>query len=323
MKQAGSQLRITSVLKAFFGTLVAVGSAFAQERNSNPKQVAVTFDDLPVAQSGEAACEEPGLSQHTRQLLRPFQAKQIPLTAFVIAGNCSKLIPHQKAEVLTLWTQAGAEIGNHTYSHRGLNDLPIEEYEQDILRADAELKLLLGLSRIRYFRSPMLQVGPTPEIKRRLESFLKANSYQQSPVTLDNSDWIYAYVYSRALARNERELAERARNSYVDYMESVVKFFERRSVDVVGREFPQILLLHSNKLNAAAAPDLISMLEKRGYEFVSLEKALTDAAYGQPNEYAGRGGFSWIHRWSMTKGMKNKGEPEPPDWIMQEFERTQ
>jgi hypothetical protein len=36
---------------------------------------------------------------------------------------------------------------------------------------------------------------------------------------------------------------------------------------------------------------------------VSLDHALADEAYGLPENYVGRGGFSWIHRWSITKGM--------------------
>ncbi len=31
--------------------------------------------------------------------------------------------------------------------------------------------------------------------------------------------------------------------------------------------------------------------------------------------YVGGGGYSWIHRWSITKEMKPKGEPEPPQWV--------
>jgi len=31
---------------------------------------------------------------------------------------------------------------------------------------------------------------------------------------------------------------------------------------------------------------------------VTLQTALADPAYGSPDEYAGRNGFSWIHRWS-------------------------
>src|ERR1022692_4846029 len=31
------------------------------------------------------------------------------------------------------------------------------------------------------------------------------------------------------------------------------------------------------------------------------------------------GGFSWIHRWSRTKGMPNKGEPDEPEWVRKAF----
>jgi hypothetical protein len=34
-----------------------------------------------------------------------------------------------------------------------------------------------------------------------------------------------------------------------------------------------------------------------------------------PENYVGPGGFSWIHRWSMTKGMQSKGEPDEPEWV--------
>jgi hypothetical protein len=90
---------------------------------------------------------------------------------------------------------------------------------------------------------------------------------------------------------------------------------------VVGREFPQVLLLHANHLNAELAPRLLAMLKQRGYQFISLEEAFRDPAYRLPNNYAGPGGFSWIHRWSMTKGMPNKGEPEPPAWLFEEYDR--
>jgi peptidoglycan-N-acetylglucosamine deacetylase len=100
-----------------------------------------------------------------------------------------------------LWVEAGAEIGNHSYSHRGLNDMPIEEYEQNILRADIELKQLLGKDGIRYFRSPMLWTGSTPQLKVQLEQFLSSHGYEQSPVTFDNSDFLFSVVYSAALDR--------------------------------------------------------------------------------------------------------------------------
>ena len=47
--------------------------------------------------------------------------------------------------------------------------------------------------------------------------------------------------------------------------------------------------------------------------------ALADDAYRLPEEYVGRGGFSWIHRWSKTKGLTAKGEPDPPAWVTAAF----
>ena len=106
-------------------------------------------------------------------------------------------------------------------------------------------------------------------------------------------------------------------------MESIFAFFEERSKEVVGREFPQTLLIHASQLNADAMPDLLAMMRRRGYRFVSLDDALKDAAYRLPDEYFGPGGFSWIHRWSKTKGMAPKGEPDEPAWITEAYKKLQ
>jgi len=88
----------------------------------------------------------------------------------------------------------------------------------------------------------------------------------------------------------------------------------------VGREIAQTLLIHASQLNADAMPDLLAMMRARGYEFVSLETALKDPAYSLPDEYYGKGGFSWLHRWSKTKGLPAKGEPDPPAWVTAAFD---
>ena len=38
-------------------------------------------------------------------------------------------------------------------------------------------------------------------------------------------------------------------------------------------------------------PELLTMFRRRGYTFVSLDRALADEAYKLPEEYVGRGGF--------------------------------
>jgi len=285
------------------------------------REVAITIDDLPFAQSGKGACEFKRLRASTDRLLAPIRARHVPVTAFAIAGSCASLSYLERRTILRSWIAAGAEIGNHTYSHQGLNSIPIEKYERDILRAEPILKDAIAGRTLRYFRSPMLQTGPDRATAERLETFLAAHGYRQAPVTFDNSDWMFAYVVHQAAEDGDQALQDRARSAYIPYMESVVAFFERRSIEVVGREFPQVLLIHANDLNAEALPRLLDMFERRGYRFVTLDWALKDDAYKLPNGYAGPGGFSWIHRWSITQGMPNKGEPEEPAWLRDAYEK--
>ncbi len=301
--------------------VVLTGLMFVIPLASSAREVAITIDDLPAAQAGAKGCEWDSLESLTRRLLAPVREQKVPVTAFVIAGHCLDLPVERRRAVFSMWRDAGAELGNHSYSHPDLNSTPIGAYEDDILRADQVLRETLGVSKLRWFRSPMLHLGPDASTKAGLAAFLARHGWRQAPVTFDNSDWMFAYVYRDARERGDAVFATRVREAYVPYLKSVIAFFEARSVEVVGREFPQVLLLHANELNAEMLPDVLAMLKRRGYRFVSLDEALTDPAYALPDEYAGRGGFSWIHRWSMTKKMPNKGEPDEPSWLRERYEQ--
>lgn len=307
-----------AVVAGCAGTLLSV---CVMQAGQGGREVAITIDDLPAAQAGARGCEWTSLEALTRRLIEPIRAQRVPVTAFVIAGHCSELPLERRRAILEMWTSAGAELGNHTYSHPDLNSTPIADYEKEILHADDVLRETTGAPRLRWFRSPMLHTGPDPETKAQLASFLAGHGWRQAPVTFDNSDWMFAYVYREARERGDADFAERVRAAYLPYLESVIAFFEARSVEVVGREFPQVLLLHANELNAEMLPDLLAMLRRRGYRFVSLEAALGDGAYALPDAYAGRGGFSWIHRWSITRKMPNKGEPDEPAWLRERYEQ--
>ena len=97
-------------------------------------------------------------------------------------------------------------------------------------------------------------------------------------------------------------------------MASVTAFYERQSLAILGREIPQVLLLHANR---AQRRDLrradARLLRGRGYRSVPLEPALADPAYRSPDSYTGPAGISWLHRWAITRGMPGStfaGEPE-------------
>ncbi len=274
------------------------------------RQVAITIDDLPRGGDGGGRTL-PAIREMTTKLMAPFRAGRIPVIGFVNEGRADDLGPGGLREILDIWLDAGADLGNHTYSHPNINNVPLDDYTADIVKGEPITRAALAAhgKTLRYFRHPFLFTGPTPEIKKGMQAFLDGHGYRVAPVTLDNSDYAFAAAYTKPAYR------ERVRASYVPYMESIVAFFEERSVEVVGREFPQILLIHASEMNADLMPDLLAMFRRRGYTFVTLDRALADEAYQLPDDYVGRNGFSWIHRWSKTKGMPGRGEPDPPAWV--------
>jgi peptidoglycan-N-acetylglucosamine deacetylase len=279
------------------------------------RQVAITIDDLPRGGDG-GPTDLAAVRAMTDKLLRPFREQHIPVIGFVNAGR-SQMDSQGTQQILSLWLDAGAELGNHSYSHPDINSVALDVYTSDIVRGEAAIRQALTSrgKRLEFYRHPYLHTGPTPQIKKSLQDFLDQRGYRVAPVTLDNADYAFAFAYLQP------ELRARVAREYVSYMESTVEFFERRSVEVFGREIPQILLMHANAMNADLLPELLDMFRRRDYRFVALNTALADPAYRSPEEYAGRNGFSWIHRWSKTQGMAPKGEPDPPEWVSKAFAR--
>jgi peptidoglycan/xylan/chitin deacetylase (PgdA/CDA1 family) len=294
----------------FFHTRVLPLLALAVCATAANRRVAITIDDLPRGGDGGPRTLA-GVETMTKELLRPFREQRIPVIGFVNEGRKVDFGPEGLRQILDLWLDSGADLGNHSRSHLNINKVPLEQYTADILLGEPVLRAALEArgKKLEFYRHPFLFTGPTPEVKRQLQQFLDAHGYRVAPVTLDDSDWEFAALYTQP------QYTQRVRRAYIPYMESIVAFFERRAMEVVGRDIPQILLIHASQLNADLMPDLLAMFRRRGYTFVSLREALTDDAYRLPEEYAGPGGFSWIHRWSITKGMAPKGEPEPPHWV--------
>jgi peptidoglycan/xylan/chitin deacetylase (PgdA/CDA1 family) len=240
------------------------------------RQVAITIDDLPYT---DGPCDLQQVLSITEKLLTPIRMLKVPVVGFVIGEQCQELATKQRHAILKVWLDAGGELGNHTWTHPNLNEVSPEAYEVEILRTDKYLHRLLDPVTIRYFRAPYLQDGENAESKARLQSFLLQHGYKEAPVTLNNNDWVFADAYSHALKANNTSQAKEIRDAYIPYMQSIVEFFEKRSMQVFGRECPQVLLIHASRLNAEMMPALLAMFQARGYSFVSLQKAMSDSAY--------------------------------------------
>ncbi len=279
--------------------------------------VAVTIDDLPLVNAGTDDPQK--RREEVKRLLSALAAQRVPATAFVVGKNTDS---PGGAELLDLWLTGGVHLGNHTQSHRSLHEIGVQAYEADMAAEDIRLRAALAPAgeAPAYFRHPMLQTGRNPATKRAVDGYAETLGYEIAPVTIDNSEWIFAKAYAVALQKGDAASAAKVRGAYVPYMESKVDYWERQSRQLLGYEVRQILLFHANALNADALPDLLGMLKRRGYEFVSLEDALRDPAYALPDGYTGGGGISWLHRWAIALGGRAAvlpGEPECPRWVME------
>jgi hypothetical protein len=77
-------------------------------------------------------------------------------------------------------------------------------------------------------------------------------------------------------------------------------------------------------LNADHFDELITRMKKRGYQFISLEEALRDKAYGLEDRFIARAGISWLQRWAFTQKHQPtikqfKLEPDAPEFIKQAY----
>jgi peptidoglycan/xylan/chitin deacetylase (PgdA/CDA1 family) len=318
---------ILAVLGIFAGarsTLISSQSRANASDGSRPsmgparREVAVTFISLPYARSWPD--DSVTVEKTTRRLLETIKSNGIPAVGFV--GERAIFKEGEKepqTAPLRMWLDAGLELGNQTFSHRWLYKTPLSEFEEDVLRGETVTRQLLrerGLP-LKYFLYPYLNTGPDLETKASFEKFLAKRGYTFAPVTIDNMDWLFARVYDEAMKRNDAETMKRVGEEYVPYMESMFEFYEKLSVDVVGYEVPQVLMLSASKLNAVYLEDLVQMLKRRNYSFVSLDAAIKDKAYQQPDKYTGPVGISWLQRWAITKGMGFRKEPPLPPFMRQ------
>jgi peptidoglycan/xylan/chitin deacetylase (PgdA/CDA1 family) len=299
--------------------------SYGQNRSDHQplrREVAVTFDDLPgVAMLQSQRCNAKAFEEMNRKLLHSITTHRIPALGFVVEGNLCERQRAALPDLLSMWLDAGLELGNHSFSHFDLNNTSLARYKADVIRGETITNRLLQKSskRMKYFRHPFLHAGKDLATKRAFEKFLSERGYRIAPVTIDNQEWMFAEVYARARGRGDKATADRVAAAYVTYMEEIFDFFEKRSVEVVGYEVKQVLLLHANPLNADYFDELVRMMKRRGYAFISPDQALADPAYRLPDTYAGPRGLSWLHRWALGKGMKMREEPREPEFIAKLF----
>jgi peptidoglycan/xylan/chitin deacetylase (PgdA/CDA1 family) len=281
------------------------------------RQVAITIDDLPSGMADRVPATD--ITAMTAKLLGTLRDQKVPVVGFV---NEKKLYKpgevDERIRALQMWVDYGFELGNHTFSHMSLNQRELKDWEDDVVQGETVTRMLLAQHkmRLRYFRHPYLDTGRDLETRRKAEEFLTQRGYRIAPITLDGWDWMFAGLYEDAKKRNDTALQAQIVREYLSYHDAAIAYAEQLSAKVVGYEPKQILLLHASNLEAEHIGELLDVLRKRGYRFITLEDALGDQAYSLPNTYVGEEGSGWIEQWAISQGKIPQGAPKFPQWVM-------
>lgn len=283
------------------------------------RAVAITFDDLPYA--SVPAVNSAYLLGMTTRLLHQLQANQVPAVGFVNEAKLVRdgILDPERVDLLRDWIRAGFELGNHTYSHPSLNRVPLDAFQSDVLRGETLTRALMQAAGhpLRWFRHPYLHLGKTTVVRTAFQDFLATHGYTVAPVTVNNSEWVFAVAYSRAQAQGDQGASRRIGAAYVLHMETMFTRVEKLALDLFGRPIAHVLVLHANALNADHFDALAAMLRQRGYGFVTLDDAFRDSAYALPLGVSGHEGESWLENWARQVGLRPSKSPQVPDFVTQ------
>jgi peptidoglycan/xylan/chitin deacetylase (PgdA/CDA1 family) len=314
---ASKGIYFMKLLMKLLALLCAISLLSAAQSPKLDRQVAVTIDDLPGGMADRLPAAQ--VTQMTAKLLGTLRDQKIPIVGFV---NEKKLYHpgevDERIKALQMWLDYGFELGNHTFSHSSLNQVGLKAWEDDVIQGESVTSMLLAprKMKLRYFRHPYLDTGRDLLTRRQAEAFLVDRGYRIAPVTLDGWDWMFAGVYEDAKKRNDTALQEDLVKAYLAYHDASFAYAEQLSVKTVGYEPKQILLLHASNLEADHIGELLDVLRKRGYRFITLEDALSDQAYGLPDTYVGEEGSGWLDHWAITQGKPPQGAPVFPQWVI-------
>lgn len=274
------------------------------------RQVAITFDDLPFVSELSLAHAQ----QSTARLLAQLPSATVPTVGFVNEGFALRLGEvDARIAMLDAWLTAGHPLGNHTFSHPSLNNLSLDDFKTNFLQGEVMTDLLKKKhgQTTRYFRYPFLNAGPDSLRRYGFAAFLTERGYINAPVTAEGRDWYFNKVYTDAMRAGDTTLMHRVGAEYLRFTDAAFDYYEKLTLEVAGHPIKHILLCHADALNADYFGQIIALLQRRGYTFITLDDALTDPIYQHPDRYVGPAGLTWLHRWRLTDG-KQTSLKEPP-----------
>lgn len=270
---------------------------------ATPVKIALTFDDLPAH-----APLPPGVTriEVAGRLLAAFHdAGTGPVYGFV--NGVQEEREPDSVGVLSLWRAAGHPLGNHTWTHMGLDENSLADWEADLVRNEPLLQKHMAGKDWHWLRYPYLHEGGTPEKHAAARKMLKARGYRVASVTMSFSDFAWNEPYARCMAKGDTAAVAAMEASYLKAAKDSLDYARGLSAKLYGRDIPYVLLMHAGAFDARMAPRLLAMYRANGVSFVSLEEAERDRFYAADFKTEATSVPT-----TLEEAMKAKGLPVPP-----------
>ncbi len=135
--------------------------------------------------------------------------------------------------------------------------------------------------------SPMLSLlaillAATPAKVEGFRAFLRKQDYRNAYVSLDSSDWRFDQRLAEKLAANPKLDLVPYRDAYLAHIKQRAEAYRELSRKLLGRDIPQLLLIHHSLLNALFLGDVLDQFKRMGWAFADPDAALSDPVYQQP-----------------------------------------
>ena len=245
------------------------GSALAHGATEERPRIAITMDDLNWHAIPQAMRRDVN-----RRLLETLDRNGVRAALFVIGEHGATAVGRP---IVREWSRRGHMIGNHTWSHKWIDKMPVEEFGQDVLRCDAFVRRFPSFRP--YLRFPMLKEGGTRERRDWMRAFLKEHGYRNGAVTIDASDWYYDQRLRKCLEERPHFDVNLFREPYLAHLWDRASYYDRLAREVLGRAIPHTILVHYNLLNSFFLGDAMDMFRMRGWQFVDAEHAFDDEVF--------------------------------------------
>lgn len=279
--------------------------------STNQKKIAIGFK---IGSSNRLLEKDRTTAEITNILAEKLKQEKIPAVGFVEGSkfynkdfngsgdDFYKLLPPQIASV-KIWRDAGLEVGIGSYSDLKFQETTFDDYVADAKKNIELVKPILSENnrQLRYFNYQFSKTGNNFESKNQFEQWLAEQKLRSVPTTFDNLE-VFSNLYKMAEELDEPEASRKIKQDFLNSMEKIIVHYEDYSKELFGREIPQTLVLTPSNLVLDSMDEIFAIFRKHGYEFVSLEDALSDEVFNQTETYTNYEGNSWFNRQAAAKG---------------------